>query len=222
MKHSDSEVLTLARSDRTRYLAALAAPLKTRPALLVVLAFDAEIARIPKVVSEPMLGRIRLQWWVDVLPSITGGRPPGHAVAQALGPLGLETQALCALVQARSFVWDGDPSILADVLAYAQATGGAVQALWMQQLGVEDAEALLAAREIGSAWVLANRNQDEQARKFLDAARARSLSRAVQKAAFPALVLARLVDRQLRLGAKANDGVGAVLSVLWGKLIGKY
>jgi len=222
MKHLDPEVISLARADHARYLAALSGPVATRPALLSLLAFDAEISRIPHMVSEPMLGRIRLQWWLDVLPGITGGRPPGHPVAQALARLSLDTQALRALVEARNFDLDGDVTAASEVQAYAQATGGALQALMLAQLGVDDIGANAAARDIGAALTLANLGHDEHARDLLRRAREHTLTQAVKKAALPTLMLARLVDRRLRLGPRANDGAGAVLSVWWGLLTGRY
>lgn len=222
MMHLDPEVLTLARTERARYLAALSAPLATRPALLALLAFDAEISRIPQMVSEPMLGRIRLQWWLDVLPGMSGGRAPGHPVAQALAPISADTQALRALVEARNFDFDGDFTAASEVLAYAQATGGALQALVLAQLGVDDLGANAAARDIGAALTLANLGHDEQARELMRNARAHTLAPDVKKAALPTLMLARLVDRRLRLGPRANSGAGAVFSVWWGILTGRY
>lgn len=49
------------------YLSALLAPLTARDDLLVLAAFLGEVARIPFIVSEPMLGEMRLQWWRDCL-----------------------------------------------------------------------------------------------------------------------------------------------------------
>ena len=226
MNYLDSDVLALARSDRARYLTALSAPVAVRPALLVLLAFDAEISKIPKVVSEPMLGRIRLQWWLDALPAIAAGRPPGHPVAQALAHLGkdmrLDIEALKGLVEARNFELDGDFTAGPEALTYARASGGAVQALVLAQLGVHDANAMSAARDIGAALTLAHLGLDAQAQDVLNAARAIPLEPGVKKAALPALLLARLVDRRLRLGPRAGDGAGAVMSVWWGKLTGHY
>ncbi len=75
MPDLDLEVFTMARSDRARYLCILAAPHSNRNDLLALLAFDQELSRIPGLVSEPMLGKIRLQWWIDALPNIESGTP---------------------------------------------------------------------------------------------------------------------------------------------------
>src|ERR1041385_2992054 len=54
------------RHDRDRYQTALFAPADRREALFALYAFNYEIARVREIVSEPMLGQIRLQWWREV------------------------------------------------------------------------------------------------------------------------------------------------------------
>ena len=44
-----------------RYLSALLAPLAAREDLITLAAFLGEAARVPAIVSEPMIGEIRLQ-----------------------------------------------------------------------------------------------------------------------------------------------------------------
>lgn len=67
--------------ERDRYLAALLAPKAARSDLIALAAFAGEIGRIPAFVTEPMMGRIRLQWWRERLESGTSG---GHPVADAI------------------------------------------------------------------------------------------------------------------------------------------
>jgi 15-cis-phytoene synthase len=67
--------------ERDRYLAALLSPRPARADLIALAAFAGEVGRIPAYVSEPMMGRIRLQWWRERLESRTGG---GHPVAEAM------------------------------------------------------------------------------------------------------------------------------------------
>ena len=66
-----------------RYLAALRAPRGVRPDLVTLAAFAAEIARIPSIVREPMMGAVRLQWWRDTL-ALPDGEASGHPIANAL------------------------------------------------------------------------------------------------------------------------------------------
>lgn len=73
------------RGDRDRYLASLFAPSHRRDDLLVLAAFNLEIARAREQVREPMLGLIRLQWWRETLdPIFAGGSVRKHPVAEAL------------------------------------------------------------------------------------------------------------------------------------------
>jgi len=55
------------RQDRDRFIAAMLCPVERRAAVLAVVAFNGEIARIRERVAEPMMGHIRLQWWRDAL-----------------------------------------------------------------------------------------------------------------------------------------------------------
>lgn len=52
------------------YLCALLAPRQVRADLVVLSAFFGEIARVPFIVSEPLLAEVRLQWWRDWLDSM--------------------------------------------------------------------------------------------------------------------------------------------------------
>ncbi len=79
-------------ADPDRYIATLFAPEGRRPHLFAIYAFNLEIARIRDVISQPLPGEVRLQWWRDVIdaagPTIAGssveGDGPGHPVALAL------------------------------------------------------------------------------------------------------------------------------------------
>jgi 15-cis-phytoene synthase len=64
-----------------RYLSALLAPAAARDDLIALAAFAGEITRIPLFVTEPMMGRIRLQWWRE---AIENGADGGNPIASAL------------------------------------------------------------------------------------------------------------------------------------------
>ena len=68
------------------YVAALLAPRHAKADLITLAAFAGEVARIPSLVNEPMMGAVRLQWWRDVLAAEDGGRS-GHPVADAMWSL---------------------------------------------------------------------------------------------------------------------------------------
>lgn len=93
---SEAIVREAARAgDYDRYLAALLAPRRARRDLIALTAFLGEIARIPALVSEPMMGEVRLQWWRDALQTVAAGGRTGNPVADALGPV-IVRQALPA------------------------------------------------------------------------------------------------------------------------------
>ena len=156
-----SPVGALARAaDYDRYLSALFAPAASREALFALIAFNHEIARIPEAVSEPMLGRIRLQWWRETLEAIHDGKPARrHEVAlplaDAIHAWGLDRSAFERLLDGREADLEPrTPPDLAGLERYAAATGGALTALMLQASGVEGVSGLEAGREIGTAWAL--------------------------------------------------------------------
>src|SRR5260221_10593467 len=63
-------------ADRDRFLAALFAPEPQRRDLLGLLAFDHELARTRAVTREPMMARIRLQWWREAVTEAAGSGTP--------------------------------------------------------------------------------------------------------------------------------------------------
>jgi 15-cis-phytoene synthase len=80
---ADSCAALVRLHDRDRYIATLFAPDDKREHLFALYAFGIEIARIPQLVSEPQIGEIRLQWWLDTLTAIEKGHAVDHPVAQA-------------------------------------------------------------------------------------------------------------------------------------------
>ncbi len=150
--------------DRDRYLASLYAPPEKRPALLALYAFAAELARIPRLVSEAQIGEIRLQWWAETLDSIERGAAVDHPVAAALAVVGLPVVPLKAMVEARRFDLYADrmPS-LAALEGYLGETEAGVFQLAAMILSPEDARGVadlsgLAGVALGIAKVLAAGN----------------------------------------------------------------
>ncbi|MBL4614196.1 MAG: squalene/phytoene synthase family protein [Magnetovibrio sp.] len=255
MFESNATVFDLSRLDRERYLCALSAPHSKRGGLMALIAFNIELSAIAKTVSEPMLGKIKLQWWIDVVPGILAGRPPSHPVAQGLAQVRDVLQGrlseLRGLSEARNFDLEPDrPNSLLELTAYSQATGGVLQGLMVDVLGVEDEAARRAAIDVGTAWALIGlmralpfqngqrRDMLPQGTKIRDVLtqagsllqNARSCS--PTKAALPALVIARLADRHLKRLERQGwnpaareeppAGVGAVASIWLGKLTGRF
>jgi phytoene synthase len=117
--------------DRDRFLADLFAPEAKRRYFFALHAFNVEISRVREVVSEPMPGEIRLQWWRDVLSGEARGEVAGHPVAAALletiGLHNLPRAAFDNLIAARIFDLYNDPMpSLTDLEGYAGETASAL------------------------------------------------------------------------------------------------
>ncbi|WP_370320697.1 phytoene/squalene synthase family protein [Oricola sp.] len=103
----------LRTGDREFYLAVLFAPEDKRPALAALHAFNLETARIRDLVSEPMPGEIRLQWWREVVEGSRDGEARQNPVAgeliAAIEAFNLSRAALTNLLDARVFDLYDDP-----------------------------------------------------------------------------------------------------------------
>lgn len=116
---------------KDHYLASLFMADDMRPHALALYAFDAEIGRIARTVSEPQLGLIRQQWWLDTIDGIYQGEVPAHPVAEALANAishaSLPRHALRNLVTAREFDLYADA--MPDVAALETYLGQTASAL---------------------------------------------------------------------------------------------
>lgn len=125
--------------DYDRYLAMLYAPADKRDALYAYIAFNAELARIPGLASEPMVGEIRLAWWREALADLAKGQVRGHPVLLALSEV--ETppfDILEDMIEARieELYREGTADLTA-LDSYGQRTHGALHGLLLSILKVE-------------------------------------------------------------------------------------
>ena len=142
--------------DPDRYLATLFAPAEAREALFALYAVDHEITRVRRMVSEPMAGLVRLQWWREALEAIAADRPPAHPVVEALharwdrfAPLRPRLErAIDAHEQELSAEPPADLAALERRLA---ASAGEVSLAAMDLLEVQGEPARAAARHLGVA-----------------------------------------------------------------------
>jgi phytoene synthase len=102
---------TLVRQhDPDRYFADLFAPADARPHLFALHAFNTEVSRIREVVSEPLPGEMRLQWWRDALRAgEAGGHPVAGALLDTIAKFNLPEPAFERLLEARTFDLYNDP-----------------------------------------------------------------------------------------------------------------
>ena len=142
--------------DPDRYLATLFAPGDAREALFALYAFDHEITRARRVVSEPIAGLVRLQWWREALDAIAAGQPPAHPVVTAVhalwdrfAPL---RSRLEAAIDAREQELSAErPADLAALERWLSASSGEVTVGAVDLLGVAEEPARAAARHVGVA-----------------------------------------------------------------------
>ncbi|EME70792.1 phytoene/squalene synthetase [Paramagnetospirillum caucaseum] len=150
----------VSRFDRDRFVTALFAPPEKREALMLLYAFNVEIAKVQESVREPMAGQIRLQWWRDALIAGAGGGVcDNHPVARPLGELirdrALPLEPFDDLISARQDDLDGvSPADLAEAERYAERSSAALTHLALAALGAEDGESRRAGRHVGTAWGL--------------------------------------------------------------------
>ena len=142
------------RLDRERYLAALFAPARQRDALFALFAFNLETAKTAEIVSEALLGEIRLQWWRDAVDGAYDGSVREHpvlaALAEAIGTCGLERSRFHAILDGRTADLRERPFDDLDALEdYVARTAVPLVELACQALGSENDEIMGLAREAG-------------------------------------------------------------------------
>jgi phytoene/squalene synthetase len=176
------------QADRDRFLAALFAAEPQRRGLLALLAFDHELARTRTVTREPLLARIRLQWWRDAAAEAAGeGTPRAQPIVESLSETvrrhRLPVRGMIELIDARDEEIDGALDVV--------RAGQALADLQLAVLGVtNDPATRQAAHAVAAAWLMGEGPEREA---LLYEARARRAE--VDHAALPILLPARLLDR---------------------------
>ena len=133
----------LRRHDHDRYLASLMVAGNARRAVTALYAFNLEIARTREVVTEAVLGEMRLQFWRDVVDEIYRGNqarqhPVAQELAHAISEFGFMRDPIDRLLSERQHDLGNDPPSSFDelekyvagtsigLLELASATAGAV------------------------------------------------------------------------------------------------
>lgn len=199
---SDDLDALLRRVDPDRWISSrFVADAVARADVVVLYAFDHELARAPLVASNSLIAEMRLAWWDEVLDEIFEGRavrrhPTAQALAETVARRGLERQPLQALIEARHRELEAGAMDEKEALAWARDTGG---------LAAEMAAGLLDpsgeaghARAAGTAWALGRRARAAPAlRPVFERALqgARAAVKRLSPAAFPAAAHATLAGR---------------------------
>src|SRR5687767_12102606 len=100
-----------------------------RADVIAIYAYDHELARAPKVASNPLLGEIRLTWWREALDEIYEGRhvrhhPTAQALAEVIKRHDLQRAPLEAMIDARYRELDATPMTPEEALEWARGTAG--------------------------------------------------------------------------------------------------
>jgi 15-cis-phytoene synthase len=146
--------------DFTRYASTLFVPAAQRRALLAIYAFNVEISRVRELVSQPLPGEVRLQWWTDMLAGAGHGGIEGNPVAAelklAIGNFGLPVERLSRLIDEHQFDLYNDPMpTMAALEGYINDTSSALFSLGAGIMGGPSDEIDHLARHAGLAQGLA-------------------------------------------------------------------
>lgn len=183
-------VLDLVRdADRERFRGALFAPEPRRSGLLALLAFDHELARTRTVTKEPMLARIRLEWWREAVAEAAGtgalrAQPIVESLSETARRHGLAVENLVALIDAREEEIEGPLDVM--------RAGHALADLELAVLGVEDASSRQAAHAVAAAWLMGEGPERDQL-----VGDARALRGKVDPTALPILLPALSLGRPM-------------------------
>lgn len=144
------------QADKDRFLSALFVPDEKRRGVMALYAFNVEVARIRDMVSDPMLGEIRLQWWADSIEAAFAGHAPEHPVFDELKPLivdrVLHQTGLANLIEARRFdLYDDPMPTLNDLEGYLGETSSSL--MQMAALAIVGRQGESAAAAAGLAGV---------------------------------------------------------------------
>jgi len=142
--------------DYENYLCVLLLPKSSRAAAFSVRAFNVELARIQDIVSEPTIGKMRLQFWRDSLENTFQGNPPQQPVAlelaEAIASHKLTKGWFSRLIDARERSLDNRPHATTNALEeHSENTVSSVLYLILECLGVKDVQADHAASHLGKA-----------------------------------------------------------------------
>ncbi len=140
--HFGAQARTL---DYDRFLACYFAPKQQRTALHVLICFYHEIARIPVIASEPIIGMMRLTWWREALENLSQNKPfPPHDLLRAVADIyAIWPEILPLLFQMiEARMEELDEYALRDEAVWLQhtdATAGAILAAACVLLGISTA-----------------------------------------------------------------------------------
>jgi phytoene synthase len=139
------------RADPDRFFCTVFAPPARREILLLLYAFNHELARAREVASEPVLALIRLNWWRDVVQGHEKPHPIATPLAAALAAGSFQREDLLALIAAREIEAEPEIPDVGTFYAYARATSGRLARIAGKLLGADSD----AVEDLGTAYGIA-------------------------------------------------------------------
>jgi len=135
--------------DKDRFLIGLMMPRVKRYDIWPLYAFHYEVSKTAEIVTEPMMGNIRLQWWRDAIEEIYTNKPPRqHEVVEPLAAVikkyDLPKDNFLALINVRDF--DLEYKMLSDWQSfeiYARKTNAPLNNTVLKILGEEESEEVI-------------------------------------------------------------------------------
>ena len=223
--------------DPDRLRAAVFADKDGRKRLQFLYAFHYELAKVPELVSEPIIGQIRYQWWRDAVAEIYEGKPARqHEIATPLSGILKEYDVprfwVDRLIDGRERDLDPRPfANIEEAKDYCRQTSGVLMQIAVKLLGEEPDDSVLTA---GEAWGLTGlaRAYGYYQQGMLTEVDYKDICRAAQESrniaakglrelsssAFPAVAYAALVPKFIsRLTHTKHDP--ATMTVTYGPLL---
>ena len=151
----DDVLARLKTADPDRVRAAMFADEKSRAKLLLLYAFHLELAKVPELVSEPMIGQIRYQWWREAVAEIyETDNVRNHEITTPLRVLLLENDIprfwVDQLIDGRERDIDPRPfESLTEAQDYCALTSGALMKIAVKLCGEENQGGV---EEAGISW----------------------------------------------------------------------
>jgi 15-cis-phytoene synthase len=206
---SDDLDALLRRVDPDRWLSSrFIGDVDRRADVVALYAYDHELARAPRVASNPLLGEIFQARSVR-------HHPAAQALARAVVAHDLPRAPLEAMIDARYRELDPSPMSEAEALEWARDTGGLAAELGVRVLDPA-AEATLAGAA-GAAWALGRHRQAARSAAFPPLLeQARAAVRRLSVAAFPAVAHAALAGRPD--GSELSKRLRLTLAVARGRI----
>ena len=146
------------KDEPEKYFVSLFAPKTVQGSLWSIFAFNSELSRIKNSVTEPMIGRIRLQWWRESLEKLEENNGGGHYILEALQTLlaqkVIELSELMSLLDAREIEFDETPNrSMKEILKYTESTDGLLTELSAKITSCHSDD-INWAKKIGTSWGL--------------------------------------------------------------------